>query len=506
MQSSQAAECVKTGTVCAEGAATRNINGTNVYKDCWRYEDSYSCTTVQGVKSCEQFSTRAGCGQKFTECLEKGIDGQCIRFSKNYTCSVDIKPAYGGVLPEGVTELAPTHKITSEWQEADCNAKIGTFSSCKQTANTCTDGVSERVVNGVKVSFPCWEESREYQCLKKETNSTCDSDELNDKCVLKRTDCINSLNGECQVGDKVFQCLLRPGSTSDSSACKDPDFGKVMAGMEAAREFSRYFDENSMTFFKGDTAMCTVKLGGSIGGNCCKPSGDPNKWTDAAISAGVNYAIDYALASTYTYTILLTEASSMVGSVAVAAGATATASVATTATAGVSVGASASGSMVLMVNPAMLVAAIIIMVVMAWLECDPEEKKTALRNKAKLCVHVGSYCKSKVLGACITEAQSYCCYVSKLARMINVQGRAQISKPYVGIGSDGVAYTTENPNCSGFNQAELERLDFAKLDLEEFIADLVHITPDNNAITGSAEKTAEDKVKATNEGNYYGQP
>jgi len=507
-----APECLKTGSVCAEGAGTRNINGYPIYKDCWRYEDTYQCTSVGGVKACDPISKTQGCGQTYINCLETGIDGQCIRFTKNYTCNIDYKALIGGVLPEGVTELPPTHKINSEWDETECNAKKDSFSSCKLQENVCTQGISEKVINGVKVSFPCWEETRSFTCLSKQEISTCDAAELNDKCTLKSTSCINEVDGVCQTGENVFQCLVKEGTTEESNACKDKDFGKVMAGIEGAREFARYFDENSMTFFKGDPAKCTVKLGGAIGGDCCKPSGEPNKWTDAAITAGVQYAVGQALASTYTYTILLSEASTAVGSIAAGASAVGlgTTVAPSVSTMGVGVGATTSGNLTLMINPTMLVAAIVIMVVMAWLECDPEEKKTALRNKAGICHFVGSYCQSKVLGVCVTKAQSYCCYVSKLARIINEQGREQINKPWTsGADPAGQAYSVERPNCTGFNQEELEKLDFSKLNLDEFVADLVHITPDNNALTNSTSSTVSNMLNSTTSssksGNYYDQ-
>jgi conjugal transfer mating pair stabilization protein TraN len=511
MQSSQAAECVKTGTVCAEGAATRNINGTNVYKSCWRYEDSYSCTTVQGVKACSPLANTAGCGQTYTNCLEKGINGECIKFTKNYTCNKDFKAASGGTLINGITELPATHEIISSFDEAACNAATSQFTACKMKASSCVKGVETKTINGVQVSFPCWEEERSYECLGK-LGSTCDDIESNGLCSFKKATCLNWVNGECQTGENAYNCQIKAGETSPSDTCKDKDFGKVMAGLEGAREFGRYFDEDTMTFFKGENAKCTIKLSGSIGGDCCKAAGDPNKWTDAAVQYGVQAAASYAssLASSYTFTVLLGNVGATAGGVAASIGAT-TEVAAAVGSKALSVGVTSTGNTFLIVSPAAIVAAIVVMVIMNWLACDPEEKKTALRNKAGLCVHSASYCQSEVLGACITKAQSYCCYVSKLARIINVQGREQINKPFVGgVDDAGNAYTPERPNCTGFNQKELEGLDFSKMDLTEFIADIVHTTPDNQAITdraiSDAEKKTQQAADAAAKGTYYGQP
>ena len=504
-------ECVRTGSVCAEGAGTRSINGFPVYKDCWRYEDTYQCTSVSGVKACDTLVNHQGCGQTYINCLETGINGQCIRFTKNFTCNTDVKAALGGTLPNGVTELAPTHQITSEWDETQCNAMKAQFSTCNNIATTCTQGASERIINGVKVSFPCWEETRNFQCLTRNDNSTCDEAELNEKCTLKQAKCITWVGDVCQTGENVYQCLLKEGSSNQSDSCKDADFGKVMAGLEGAREFARYFDEESMTFFKGEQAKCTVKLGGAIGGDCCKPSGDPNKWRDSAVMAGIDYAIG-ALASNYTYTVLITEAGAALSGIASAATAIGVGTTIAPSVATMGVGATvipAAGTQVVAItfNPVLLVAAIVIMVVMAWLECDPEEKKTALRNKAGICHYVGSYCDQKILGACVTKAQSYCCYVSKLARIINEQGREQINKPWdSGLMPNGSTASVEHPNCTGFNQEELSQLDFSKLNLDEFIGDLMHITPDNNALTQRAQESANNMANNPNLGGTYYAP
>lgn len=60
-----------------------------------------------------------------------------------------------------------------------------------------------------------------------------------------------------------------------------------------------------------------------------------------------------------------------------------------------------------------------------------------------------------------------------LARIVNEQGRGQISKGW------GDA---RNPDCSGFSIAQLQSLDFARMDLSEFYASLVAKSPNLSAI------------------------
>lgn len=125
-----------------------------------------------------------------------------------------------------------------------------------------------------------------------------------------------------------------------------------------------------------------------------------------------------------------------------------------------------------------IVAAMVIMVIMAVLACDPNEAKTQLRLGAGLCYHVGSYCSTKILGACATVRQSYCCFNSKLARIVQEQGRPQLGKDWGDV---------KSPDCAGFTTDEVSALDFSKMDLSEFVADVTaRATPDGDQLAASA--------------------
>jgi hypothetical protein len=95
--------------------------------------------------------------------------------------------------------------------------------------------------------------------------------------------------------------------------------------------------------------------------------------------------------------------------------------------------------------------------------CSGEEKDLAQRQKKTLCVKVGTYCAQKVLGKCIRKKTSYCCFPTKLSRILQVQGRGQLN---IGWGEP------KEPQCRGFTVDELSRLDFEKLDLSELFAEI----------------------------------
>ncbi len=96
--------------------------------------------------------------------------------------------------------------------------------------------------------------------------------------------------------------------------------------------------------------------------------------------------------------------------------------------------------------------------------CKGEEKALAQKRERELCVEIGTYCAEKLpLIGCIKKKKSYCCFSSRLSRLVHLQGRAQLG---IGWGSP------ERPNCRGFSVAELAHIDFDKLDLSEILNDI----------------------------------
>ncbi|HHP2104829.1 TPA: conjugal transfer protein TraN, partial [Klebsiella pneumoniae] len=55
--------------------------------------------------------------------------------------------------------------------------------------------------------------------------------------------------------------------------------------------------------------------------------------------------------------------------------------------------------------------------------CSSEEKALAKAKKDKLTVSIGEFCSKKVLGICLEKKRSYCQFDSKLAQIVQQQGR-----------------------------------------------------------------------------------
>jgi conjugal transfer mating pair stabilization protein TraN len=98
--------------------------------------------------------------------------------------------------------------------------------------------------------------------------------------------------------------------------------------------------------------------------------------------------------------------------------------------------------------------------------CTPADEATDFQANSGQCIHIGDYCaQSWPLIGCVQSARSYCCFNSMLARIIQQQGRPQIP-------SMGDFGTPTAPNCRGFTIKEFESLDFSKIDLSEYTAEI----------------------------------
>lgn len=108
--------------------------------------------------------------------------------------------------------------------------------------------------------------------------------------------------------------------------------------------------------------------------------------------------------------------------------------------------------------------------------CSSDEKALGEAKEKLLTVDVGEYCAQKVLGVCLEKKRSYCVFDSKLAQIVQQQGRQwQLG---VGFGSP------ESPDCSGITVPQLQALDFSKMDFKNFYADLEDgsAVPDSDAL------------------------
>lgn len=121
--------------------------------------------------------------------------------------------------------------------------------------------------------------------------------------------------------------------------------------------------------------------------------------------------------------------------------------------------------------------------------CSSDEKALGKAKERLLTVDVGEYCSKKVLGVCLEKKRSYCVFDSKLAQIVQQQGRQwQLG---IGFGS------AESPNCSGINVAQLQALNFAIMDFKNFYADLENgsAIPGGDALSERIKQQVADKMQ-----------
>ena len=378
--------------------------------------------------------------------------------------------------------------------------------TCQLDASVCVDGPSTKLISGYSVFRECWRYEEQYTCVGAGFAGDCGELKAGG-CSQIGSSCLATLaDGSCSTYEQKYECgsgasptstvldcgtqtFCLDGSCFDSGYPADQDFGRAIATKEALREAGNYLDPETLLVFKGTPSVCSVKLYGL--GNCCKARGGGSSLSNNQVLGNLyNNASGY-LHSTYLYDALFTSdmpdflfngLSSLLG-LGTAAWSPSISFYGVTAT-------FAEGTVMLAFDPWSAVIAVIVYVVMEALECDPAENTLGMKRGQNLCTHVGSYCSSKVLGSCVTKKEVHCCFNSRLARIINEQGRAQLGRGW------GNALA---PDCSGLTVAELQGLDFSQMDLSEFYAEIVPKAADVPALATKIQ----NKVKSGASSSYF---
>jgi conjugal transfer mating pair stabilization protein TraN len=320
----------------------------------------------------------------------------------------------------------------------------------------------------------------------------------------------------------TFQCPDKPSTVTERNVCDtalcqadgtgcfnttrpaDKDFGQAAAMMEASREAGVYgLKDGSVEIFKGFMEECSVKtIGGSSIKSCCASAGGGAGFTNYAVlglTAKAAYAAgkeEIKAGSKYVYDALFqSQDASLIqdGMGAVAGGLSDGAAEGVASQAGTNFGtygfefsySSAGGFEFVGFDPYSFAFAVAVAIVTEWLSCDQEEQVMQMKRGQNLCVYISSYCSSKILGVCVEKKERHCCFNSVLAKLINRQGRQQLGMPM--------------EQCGGFNQAQLQALDFSRIDLSEFIATIVPRDVNSGELKGPVSDTVNKKVS-----DFYG--
>lgn len=383
-----------------------------------------------------------------------------------------------------------------------CTAASVAAADCQKVSEACVDGPSTKQISGYAVYRDCWRYQANFNCLSQKTADDCQP--LRDRgCSQIGSTCLNTAsNGLCQLFEQTYQCKVVGGTTSTVANCgtqqfcmegncfstayqPDSDFAKSVAMLEAQREAGKYFDPNSLSVFNGYDNRCRKKLFGLV--NCCSGDGfNMSLFTNLNLILAAGGQVYGAVGSSYTYDALFAAEAPQ----AVMAGFEALfgAGGGTSALAGLMAGDVSVASFIGSLAPGPWTVAVLAIQLSGLLDCEEAEKVLAMKRDARLCRGIGSFCSKKIglIKVCVEKTETYCCFNSRLARILNEQGRAQIGKSW---GS------AQSPDCGGFTVAQLQSLDFSRMDLSEFYAEIAPTLPDAGAMRARVQQKVDSYYK-----------
>ena len=167
-------------------------------------------------------------------------------------------------------------------------------------------------------------------------------------------------------------------------------------------------------------------------------------------------------------------------------------------------GAAFAGEILSTLMAAYTAVMIIVMIIQMIYSCEKSEYALDAKKQLKVCKDLGSYCdkNSMILGLCLVRKESYCCYNSPLARILNEQIKPQLGQNFG---------TPKTPNCSGIKVEDLSKVDWSKVNLSEWLGILAqtnHLPTAANAaaklnlnqLTGAGSRLNPQKYSSTANG------
>ncbi|OYW85166.1 MAG: conjugal transfer protein TraN, partial [Sphingobium sp. 32-64-5] len=338
-----------------------------------------------------------------------------------YECTAELDIALAPSPITGASWHAKSSTNTVVMKKVDGYTALAGDSMCTpdSAGDICTEGSETRIIDGVPVTEACWAWKRDYTCHVLSQGNDCSELEANGSCTYLRTECLDDpQDGPCKVENRVFKCPTPSGGQSDAPQyicgddvyCINGDCEPIVR--EASTEFKdalvalHAIDQAGKEFNEAD-----LRVFSGTRETCHKPVFGLINCCAGKTSGLLNVGA---------------------GAAALAGGPAAIAALAT---------------------PFLVLFA-----------CSQDEMKLDIKDRMGLCHNLGTYCSSSFLGICSTRRTAYCCFESKLSRILQEQGRVQLGKPW---GSP------KKEQCIGFTIDEFSRLDLSVMDFTEVYADFM---------------------------------
>ena len=387
-------------------------------------DDYYYAPAANRWRLCDRFDPYLGSGQckvaatgirTIKICLQQGANG-CTEpdfmSGQRMECSDPV-----------LSDLAYTVKdagqvVGETVDEGQCtNATAG--KTCELVSETCMDADPvTRTINGVSVTRSCWGWQRNYQCHGVTQGNDCGDLDANGQCSYVRDECIDDEDdpaydpAACKVSQKVYRCPVPASADTPSKqyVCGD-DVYCINGDCEP-------IEREASTEFK-DALVALHALG---------QAGEEFDEENFTVFSG-----DRQTCHKPVFGLINCCAGKTSGLLTLAAG-----------------GAALAG------GPAALAA--IATPFLTLFACSTEEKMLDVKDRMGFCHKVGTYCSSSILGICQSKKTAYCCFESKLSRILQEQGRPQLNKPWG---------KPKKEKCEGFTIDEFAQLDLSLMDFTE---------------------------------------
>ena len=477
-------------TTCLSSAVAP-VGALVTTKSCWQYSASYNCMNQASPTyndTCKQVQTDGSCAsyaETSVTCnpsMPLLSGGACPLFDVTYTCQIAPGTPYTVTTCGSNTACKDangnptfcTGPVPKEQNGAFANVVAGA-ETARQAGVYLDSGVNPGETDLTKLAIFKGEFNRCSEGMWGGAPNCCKQNGMGASAS-------NALIAQELVGNawNALDTVIGTGYAYDSLLMKTIDMlSKGIDAMRAVYEGLQYSSNIATTLANAGsiltgagaqasgsgTLSTSAMAGGAIGGYIGGQAGSYIANNNGANTgfAGTLSALGSA-AGTYVGTYAGAYASAYIASFvsSVAGGAGVGAAAATAGAAGSTAGTSALGTL----GWVGLVIMVVVMIIMAFAACAPEDYQTMVKLGAPgLCHYNGTYCNTHdFLGGCITTMQSYCCFNSRLARLVQEGAKQQIPTLTWG--------TPEFPDCAGMKIADLQNVDFSKIDLSEFVQDV----------------------------------
>lgn len=420
------AKCVSQGKVCVDDQE-KDIDGFRV-KECWKEKEVFKCSSEE-VNNCAALEDNRGCNEVSGECKSQSPTGLCKTLEKVFTCG---DPSFAKKASGNNQQTTPTTTETNIDTDTEIELIGSEFkvlkdekdlSGCEQeeinkycelVQEKCIEGAEARNINGKEVHKDCWKWDRQYQCRTNTFIDECRLFKENNACKEVRRDCIHEEGGDSSNGSGKARCehyAVQYECENTRSEQVDCIASQFCIG-DVCDAQARNVNTN---FGKALSYLGVLSEAQKDGESCgCNKKKDPDcslqqiDTNKCSLFRGAGYQCQRI---TRFYDCCADRGFAV-----------------------------------------------------PLFKCTKQEQELQSKQQAKVCAYVGAWKKggwiNRRLGA---RKRSYCCFNSPIAKVIQEQGRKQLGKGWGDV---------KNPDCGPLSLAEIQSLDFSKLDFSEIYDDL----------------------------------